>query len=185
MVPNRCGGCGSSGGVTVSSALACARVSARVGDAEAFRVWVHPHLPLMRGLARRLVGDDAEDVVQEALVRAWRRWHLFDEGRGSAPAWLLTLTARAASRQWRTRSRHPLSLLTRSVEVGSTDVYANLDLRRAIDGLSARQKLAVNLFYYLDLPISEVASVMGCSEGTVKSTLSDARARLRPHLEDS
>ncbi|MEV0797849.1 sigma factor-like helix-turn-helix DNA-binding protein [Kribbella sp. NPDC050281] len=41
------------------------------------------------------------------------------------------------------------------------------------------------LFYLADLSIAETAMVMGCSEGTVKSTLSDARARLRSELEDS
>jgi DNA-directed RNA polymerase specialized sigma24 family protein len=50
--------------------------------------------------------------------------------------------------------------------------------------LSRRQRLAVELHYFLGLPVSECATVMSCSEGTVKSTLSDARARLRLDLEE-
>jgi RNA polymerase sigma-70 factor (ECF subfamily) len=70
-------------------------------------------------------------------------------------------------------------------EVSMTDSeqLPDLDLDRALRGLSSRQRLAVELFYYLGLPVSEVALVMGCAEGTVKSTLADARARLRTTLE--
>jgi RNA polymerase sigma-70 factor (ECF subfamily) len=54
-----------------------------------------------------------------------------------------------------------------------------------MEALSARQRLAVDCFYFADLSVADTAAVMGCSEGTVKSTLSDARARLRSLLEVS
>ncbi|HZZ97499.1 MAG TPA: sigma factor-like helix-turn-helix DNA-binding protein, partial [Jatrophihabitantaceae bacterium] len=57
----------------------------------------------------------------------------------------------------------------------------DLDLRAALGKLSRRQRLAIELHYYLGFPLAEVATLMDCAEGTVKSTLSDARARLR-HL---
>lgn len=56
------------------------------------------------------------------------------------------------------------------------------DLAAAIGALAERQRLAINLYYYLGLPVNELAQVMACSAGTVKSTLSDARARLRTLL---
>jgi DNA-directed RNA polymerase specialized sigma24 family protein len=59
------------------------------------------------------------------------------------------------------------------------------DLDRAVASLPPRQRLAVDCFYYAGLSVAETAVVMGCSEGTVKSTLFDARARLRPLLEVS
>ncbi|HRA75842.1 MAG TPA: sigma factor-like helix-turn-helix DNA-binding protein, partial [Propionicimonas sp.] len=52
-------------------------------------------------------------------------------------------------------------------------------LERALRRLSARQRLAVDLHYYLGLDVAGTAAVMRCSPGTVKSTLSDARGRLR------
>jgi len=55
-------------------------------------------------------------------------------------------------------------------------------MERAVCRLPSRQRLAVELHYYLDLPIADVAQVMRCADGTVKSTLSDARARLRTLL---
>jgi RNA polymerase sigma-70 factor (ECF subfamily) len=60
-----------------------------------------------------------------------------------------------------------------------------LDLRFAVSQLATRQRLAVELRYYLGLPVAEVAEVMGISEGTAKSTLADARARLRERLEEA
>jgi DNA-directed RNA polymerase specialized sigma24 family protein len=119
-----------------------------------FDEWVGPHLDVMRRLAAvTAAGIDPDDIVQEALIRAWKKRSSFDPARGSARTWLLALTA-------------------------------DLDLRRAIAGLSARQRQAVLLVYYVDLSVAEAARTMNCSEGTVKSTLSDARARLAKLLED-
>jgi RNA polymerase sigma-70 factor (ECF subfamily) len=58
-----------------------------------------------------------------------------------------------------------------------------IDIRHAVGLLPPRQRLAVDCVYYVGLSVAETASVMRCSEGTVKSTLSDARKRLRLRLE--
>ena len=58
-----------------------------------------------------------------------------------------------------------------------------VDVEAAVTRLPKRQKLAVDCFYYVGLSVAETAAVMGCSDGTVKSTLSDARKRLRLLLE--
>lgn len=58
-----------------------------------------------------------------------------------------------------------------------------LDIESALQRLSRRQRLAIECRYFVDLNISDIAAVMNCSEGTVKSTLADARARLRKLLE--
>lgn len=62
------------------------------------------------------------------------------------------------------------------------DLESPLDVARAIATLSERQRLAVELYYVLDLGVADTAAVMGCTTGTVSSTLSDARRRLRPLL---
>jgi RNA polymerase sigma-70 factor (ECF subfamily) len=67
--------------------------------------------------------------------------------------------------------------------VSRPDLDARMDVDHALTTLSARQRLAVDCYYFADLSIADTAAVMGCSEGTVKSTLSDARARLRTLLE--
>jgi len=65
----------------------------------------------------------------------------------------------------------------------SPDHYRDLDLERGVRRLPPRERLAVALYYFLDLDTAETAAVMGCSTGTVKATLHHARARLRAHLE--
>jgi RNA polymerase sigma factor (sigma-70 family) len=54
-----------------------------------------------------------------------------------------------------------------------------MDLERAIKRLPRRQRLAVDCYYFAGLSVQETAAAMRCSEGTVKSTLSDARSALR------
>ena len=149
-----------------------------------FDRWVAPHLDVMRRLAAvTAVGIDPDDVVQEALIRAWRKRSSFDSARGSARTWLLALTADQA-RRFRTRWRiWELGDPVNGAAAGG-DVTADLDLRRAIAALSRRQRQAVLLVYYVDLSVTDAARTMQCSEGTVKSTLSDARARLAQLLED-
>jgi RNA polymerase sigma-70 factor (ECF subfamily) len=130
-------------------------------------------------LAARLTStSERDDVVQEALSRAWVKRGNFDPSRGSAAGWLLAITADQARRM--RRRRGPLfGFLPGHVE----PLEDRLDLAAAIRRLSGRQRLAVDCVYFVGLSVTETAEVMGCSVGTVKSTLSDARGRLRTLLE--
>jgi RNA polymerase sigma-70 factor, ECF subfamily len=149
--------------------------------AEGFAEWVRPHLTPIRRLAARLAPEaDADDVMQESLVRAWRKRGLFDARRGTPAAWLLAITADQA-RQARRRQRPSTLLADVAARVRSADDA--LDVEFAVASLAPRQRLAVDCFYFVGLSVIETAAVMRCSEGTVKSTLSDARDRLRPLLE--
>lgn len=147
-----------------------------------FAAWVTPHLSAMSALAARLAPHgDRDDVVQEALVRAWRRRSTYDDQRGSARVWLLAIVADRARRA-RTKSRPRVVI---DGDQSLTDADRDLDLERAVRQLSSRQQLAVALHYFVDLSVAEAATVMGCSAGTVKSTLHDARKRLAALLEVS
>jgi RNA polymerase sigma factor (sigma-70 family) len=155
--------------------------------AASFATWVGPSLLAMTHLARRLAPHaDADDVVQDALARAWQKRSLFDPSRGSATSWLLAVTADQA-RGARRRSIRRLQLIDEHAEVPDApapEAAADLDLDRAIAGLPDRQQLAVQLHYFLGLSVEESAAVMICAVGTVKSTLFDARTRLRKSLGD-
>lgn len=154
-------------------------------DPDGFAGWVRPHLAAMTRLAARLApGADRDDVVQDALVRAWVKRSQWDPGRGSAAAWLLAITADRARRS-RVRAPAPTVPLlpVHAPAAPAPDGDRRLDLDRALPRLTARQRLAVDCFYYAGLSIAETAAVMGCADGTVKSTLAEARARLRPLLE--
>ena len=143
----------------------------------------------MGRLARRLAPDhDPDDIVQDALTRAWQKRGQFDPARGSAVTWLLAITADQARAARRGRVRR-LRVVDDSAELPDTaapQVQADLDLDldRAIAQLADRQQLAVQLHYFVGLSVDEAAQVMRCSPGTVKSTLFDARTRLRALLGD-
>ncbi|MDQ7992114.1 MAG: RNA polymerase sigma factor [Propionicimonas sp.] len=148
--------------------------------AEAFSRWVEPHWDAMARLAGRS-GTDPDDILQDALLAAWRKRDQFDPDRGPARTWLLAITADQRRRAWRRAVR----LLPWTVadppdpsSLGEGRSHA-VDLRRALRRLPEQQALAVDLHYYLDLGIADVAAVMRCPEGTVKSLLSRARGRLR------
>lgn len=146
-----------------------------------FASWVAPHLTAMTRLAMRLApageGLDFEDVVQLALERAWRRRSTFDRERGSAGSWLLAIVADQARRA-RTR-RRPRVLDPRPLTVEPSDPALDIAVRQ----LPQRQRMAVELHYFLGLPVRECAEVLGVAEGTIKSALSDARAKLKILLE--
>lgn len=152
-------------------------------DRDGFSSWVEPHVPVMRRLAVRLTdASSADDVVQEALLRAWQRRSTYDEGRGPAAGWLLAIVADRARRH-RTRTRVHASL-EEAPDAASQDHARDLDLERAVERLSGRQRLAVELYYFVGADVATCAAAMDCAEGTVRATLHQARARLRELIGD-
>ncbi len=149
---------------------------------EDFARWVQPHLTTMARYAGRQVSPvDRDDVVQEALIRAWQRWSTYDESRGAPVAWLLGILADRCRRQ---RTRRPVGTVVELVEPAAPPSPHDLDLERAIAGLGRRQRQAVDLYYFVGLDVATVAEVMNCAPGTVKATLHQARSRLREMLGD-
>jgi RNA polymerase sigma factor (sigma-70 family) len=160
-----------------------------VSQSASFADWVQPGLLAMRRLAIRLAPQaDPDDIVQESLVRAWQKWNQFDPDRGTPIGWLLTITASIAADARRHRARWR-RLVDHDADLGdpaaAPDPRTDVDLERAVAGLPKRQRLAVNCHYFVGLTVAETAQVMGCSAGTVKSTLHDARTRLRKVLGDT
>lgn len=148
-------------------------------SADLFSLWVDPHWRGMSVLARRLTpSTEWEDVLQDALAAAWRKRRQFDPGRGTARNWLLAITADQASKHRRRRIPEPAEP-HHDPAAPATDPGGDIDLDRAMSALTRRQRLCVTLYYFLGLPIADIAVVMACSEGTVKSTLRDSRTRMR------
>ena len=144
---------------------------------------VRPHLPAMAALAARLAGpSDRDDVVQEALARAWRKRATYDPERGTLRVWLLAIVADRARRMRRRRPDHLRLADVPAVSVPAADPVG-VDVERALATLPRRMRMAVDCHYFVGLTVAETAAVMGVAEGTVKSTMADARARLRTLLE--
>jgi RNA polymerase sigma-70 factor (ECF subfamily) len=168
--------------VVVVTGLPSADTSGQIAQADAaqFAALVEPHMPKMLHLAERLAGpNNKDDVVQEALINAWRKRAQFNPERGGLGGWLAAIVADQARKSWRRR----FVFFGRLEEPRAALSEERLDLEDAVGRLPARQRLAVDCFYFAGLNVTETATVMRCSEGTVKSTLSDARARMRADLE--
>jgi RNA polymerase sigma-70 factor (ECF subfamily) len=133
-------------------------------------------------LARRLLANDAdaEEAVQEALVRAWRRR---DQCRGQLLPWLLEITRNEALRLGsRRRDLRPLDEAFEPAEQAPDEaVLERVELRRALARLPAADRALLALRYDADLTQSAVAKRAGLPEGTVKVRLH----RLRNQLRDS
>ncbi len=130
--------------------------------------------------AYAMTGDlaTAQDLTQEAYVRAWRNWRQV-ESFERADAWLRLVVTRLVTDRWR-RMRTSRLLggpLQRpdSVPPPSED---GVLLVGALRKLPVAQRRAICMHYLLDLPISQIASEAGVAEGTVKSWLSRGRATL-------
>lgn len=136
---------------------------------------------LIRFAATLVPRDEVEDVVQDAMVRAWRKRDAFDPDRGSLRSWLLAILADQARSRWKRRKPATESIIP-DILIPLSVSETTLDVRGAVARLAARQRAAVTLFYYVDLSVEDVAVVMGCSVGTVKSTLHDARLELMKTL---
>ena len=130
-----------------------------------------------------LCGDEsqAEDLVQDALVRAFAR-PLRAPRPGAAEAYvrviIVNLFIDGARRQSRWNRTAPLLTGTETVSDPADQVLDRDVILTALSDLSSRQRACVVLRYYQDLPVAQVASALGVAEGTVKRYLSEAMARL-------
>jgi DNA-directed RNA polymerase specialized sigma24 family protein len=119
-------------------------------DASRFGAWVAPHWSVMTAFALRLADrGDADDIVQDALLTAWRRRATFDPRRGSPRTWLLTLTADSARRHWRRSRRVPVPVADAAPGGEQASLGGDDGLRPVLGHLSRRQRIAVELHYYM------------------------------------
>jgi RNA polymerase sigma factor (sigma-70 family) len=122
----------------------------------------------------------AEDAVQEASFTAWRKLGRMAD-RGRLRPWFLGVVANkcrnARRNRWTSRAE-----LTEDISVASSEeaTMRGADLRRAVARLGHDDRLAVVLYFYLDLPVDEVAKVTGASVGATRTRLHRAIKKLRP-----
>lgn len=147
---------------------------------ESFEQFVAARGPRLFGTAVLLTQDRgiAEDLVQTSLLKAWRHWSRIE---GPPEAYVRTTMVNTYVSWWRRKWRGELPTDELPEPPGTSavrDVEAREDLRTALARLPRRQRAVVVLRFYEDLPVNEVARLLGCSEGTVKSQTSKALAKL-------
>ncbi|MGC0334281.1 RNA polymerase sigma-70 factor (sigma-E family) [Streptomyces sp. SAI-170] len=150
---------------------------------ERFRDFVDARWSALLRLANLLTGGDrheAEDLVQIALMKALGRWGHVDDPEG----YVRKVMYRHQISRWRLRRPHrEATFAAPPQDLGVADGTAAADLRisvaQALARLTPRQRTMLVLRYFEDLSETEVASVLGCSVGTVRSTTHRSLSRLR------
>lgn len=160
---------------------------AKAGDRPAFDELVGPLVDQGFRLAFGMLHDReaAEDAVQEATMRSWRKLGNLRPGTEIRP-WFLAIVANqcrtAARGRWWSVIR--LDATPRPAGSGFEDsIVRGADLRAALRKLAVDQREVLVLRYYLDLPLEEVAAIIGVPVGTVKSRINRGLAAIRPHFE--
>jgi RNA polymerase sigma-70 factor (ECF subfamily) len=123
----------------------------------------------------------AEDAVQEAALKAWRNLGRLRPGSPLRP-WFLTVVANECRSARRTRWWGVLRFPEIAGAQRPSRLDERIDLAAALDRLASRHLLPLTLYYHLDLPIAEVARVLGCSEGAARLRIHRALAALRPAM---
>lgn len=156
---------------------------------------VEKHGGLIYALGLRFCGDaeEARDLVQDTFLQAFRKWDQF-EGRSEATTWLYRIAARACQRRHRRRAGEPRALepLERllpsgeaslvelpSGDAGPLEILERKEVRDAVENavasLPATFRLPLVLKEILEIPVGEVARVLGVRENTIKTRLHRAR----------
>jgi RNA polymerase sigma-70 factor, ECF subfamily len=162
---------------------------ARQGDQAAWETLVRSHQEPVFRLAYLFTGDpdSAEDVAQEAFLRAYQALERFDLTRPLRP-WLMSITANHAKNQLRSAGRYLAALKRlfyeaprqdRHPEPGAIDSMEAAALWEAVRKLGFDDQQVIYYRYFLDLPVAETAAALGVAEGTVKSRLYRSLSRLR------
>ena len=171
-----------------------AALAASAGDATVFTALVEEYQHRVFGLSLMILRNRpaAEEVTQDAFVRAFLNLHRYDAARPFYP-WIAAIAVRLAQTWLRRRMRHA-GREDGPLEAASDD-HADGPLRELISDERSRrlwslvtslpraQSAAVFLYYKQDMKVDEVAQTLGVTSGTIKTLLSRARHALRERLE--
>ncbi|MBI2213484.1 MAG: sigma-70 family RNA polymerase sigma factor [Acidobacteria bacterium] len=163
----------------------------RGGDSHGYDYLVSKHSRRALSIAWGIVRDasEAEDLVQDAFVRAYQKLDRFREGEPFGP-WLYRIVTNLALDVLKHRTKFPATPVEihdergelRSVRAEWSDTAARID--RAIESLPEMQRVVARLFIVEEFEHAEIAAMTGLAEGTVRSHLSHARRKLQVALSD-
>lgn len=160
------------------------------GDPAASAAFVRRYQARVFGLALTIVNipATAEEVAQEAFVRAWRHAAAYDPRRGRVATWLLAITRNAAIDAVRVRRDRPIDpadavlLLDRVGDAPVPGFEDAEELRDALAALPEVQRRPIVLAVYYGLPLAEIAEIENVPVGTAKTRLRRGLLRLRTGL---
>lgn len=162
------------------------------GDARAYATIVSNSLDRVLAHARRMLGNDAEaeDVAQEALLRLWKHADRWEPGRAKISTWLYRVTSNLVIDRMRVTRPTTMPELPEVAVAGDQGkaleeeaLSQHVDV--ALQALPERQRQALVLFHFEELPMSQVAEIMDASVEAIESLLSRGRRALKKSLADS
>lgn len=160
--------------------------AAKQGDDMAFETLLEPLLEPGYRVAFGMLHDQqaAQDAVQEAAVKAWRKLGQLREGSEMRP-WFFGIVANECrstrrSRWWSVVRSPELEI---GVDVASDAALSRVELRRALRALDPAKRLVLVLHWYLDLPLDEIAAITGSSVHAVEARLQRGIQQLRRRME--
>ncbi len=160
------------------------------GDMGAFEIFHRRYFPRVMRFAARVADsqDAAEEIANDALMTVWRTADRF-EGRSKVSTWIFGIAYRMSlkARQKAGRRRNDVELDEELIGVGadeSDQVILKTDLAGAMEQLRPELRAVVELTYFNGCLYTEIAEILECPVGTVKTRMMTARRRLRRMLAD-
>ena len=140
------------------------------GSDAAFEELRHRYRSAVERTCRSIMPGRAEDCAQEAFVRVWQKARLFDPRRGSAAAWLLTLTRNVAYNLGARKEPEPRELVLADAQADDPGLSVDAFwLESGLARLEPRERRVIELAYFEDLSQTQIADRLGVPLGTVKS----------------
>ncbi len=180
-------------------------LAAQKGDTAAFEELIYKYDRNVLGIAYSYISnnEDAKDIYQEVFLRVFKGIKKF-EFRSEFSTWLYRITTNVCLTYRSQKKRYAIASLNEEInsEDGETQTLAdtiadssNTDSRaissevsshieKGLEKLSPQQKLVFTLKHYKGYKIKEIASMMNCTEGTIKNYLFTGTQRMREHLQD-
>ena len=186
------GGASPLGGIAAHSGVRMANLAeqelvahAKAGDREAYERLLELSTRTASRLAFAMLLDrsEAEDALQDAALRAWKRLSNLRPGSPFQP-WFVAIVANQCREVRRGRWWQVVRVpeVTRAETIDEADWLEGEDLRRAVNQLPFDQRAAILLHFHLDMPVDDVAIALGISTGGVKKRINRALKRLRPAM---
>ncbi|MDE6534669.1 MAG: sigma-70 family RNA polymerase sigma factor [Muribaculaceae bacterium] len=153
-------------------------------SAEGFRITSLTYGPAIYSLALLLTGnpEDSREVTSDALMQVFRNIDSFNPDKGSLKSWILKIARNCSVTALRRRKRKPLMTeLTENISEEASDAGPDESemIKAAIAGCSADEQQLIHLYYYDDLPLAEIAEIMGVRAATLAVRLQRLRNKIK------